>query len=330
MKFVRVRAPTKVTLFGEHAVVYGYPAIAAAIPKFVEISMRFRGGDGFAIVFEAPRLRASINRVELPTLSVEIGRHDVENFVAYVKKSLEICASSIGGLDKGLEIRVKSEVPPSIGLGTSAAVSVATLAACLEIHGVKVGREELAKLGWRVEREVQGAASPMDTATVVLGGIRLIDPKGVNHELLREEMEALVGFVPRKSTTAALVKQVNVLRKRVPHVVDGVMECIARVVEQSIDAVRKADLETLGMLANINHGLLQALGVVPEDMDRLVHSLRRAGALGAKVSGAGGGGAFIAFAPSNELEVLARVAKALGAEIASMKIGWLGVEVLNT
>jgi len=325
---VRARAPTKVTLFGEHAVVYGYPAVAAAVPKFVEVSMRFRGSGSFTISFESPYFRASVNRVVLPRLEVSVEVLDVEKFVAYVRKAIEMCSSVVGGLDAGLDVKIVSEVPPSIGLGTSASVSIATLMACLELHGVKLRRDEIAELGWRIEYEVQGAASPMDTATVALGGVRLIDPKSLRHELLRDELDVLVGFIPRRGTTAALVNRVKVLRDRFPNVVESVMECIARVVRDSVDAVRRGDVETLGLLANVNHGLLHALGVVPEEMDRVLHGLRKAGALGAKVSGAGGGGAFIAFAKPEELETLARVAKALGTEVATTRVGCPGASIV--
>ncbi len=325
MERIVVRVPAKITLFGEHAVVYGYPAIAASIPRYVIIeavpSERNR------VLFLGSDIRVPIRSADIEGLGAEVRRESVERVVSYVARALAVCSEQVGGLDGGLELRIESELPPSIGLGTSAAVSAGVLAACMAMHGVEIEASELAKLAWRVEREVQGAASPMDTATVCLGGVRLIDPKSLRHELLRESIDALVGYVPRAGTTASLVAYVKRLREAAPEVVEDVMKAIARVVEMGVEAVRRGDLETLGLLANVNHGLLHALGVVSEDSDRVIHALRKAGAYGAKMSGAGGGGAFIAFSRPDALPILAEVAKAMGARVVSLKAGGGGIVV---
>jgi len=327
LRRVLARVPVKITLFGEHAVVYGYPAVAAAVPRIVSVEARPRSDGRRVVRFEGVEIRVPLARVEVGSGSHEVKRDSVARVSSYVAKALDICSSVVGGLSEGIEIEIRSSLPPSIGLGTSASVSAGVLATCLELNGVRLDPRELAKLAWRVELEVQGAASPMDTATVCLGGVVLIDPVNHEHQLLRDSMDALVGYVPRVGSTATLVAYVRKLRERAPSVVRSVMEAIARVVRESVDAIAKLDYERLGMLANVNHGLLHALGVVSESSDRVVHALRRAGAYGAKMSGAGGGGAFIAFADPSILTHLARVARALGAEVVSLKAGCSGIEV---
>ncbi len=319
--------PAKVTLFGEHAVVYGYPAIAASIPTYLRIEASFRGRGGSIARFEGVELRIPVKALGIGFDFAEIDKSYASRLAAYISKALELCSEVVGGLDSGLEISVESPLPPSIGLGTSAAVSAGVLACCAKLHGVDLGVEELASLAWRVEKEVQGAASPMDTATVCLGGIRLIEPSQRRYPLLRDSLEALVGYVPRVGTTASLVAMVKNLMGRAPSVFRAVMEGISEVVKASIEAIKQGNLELLGLLASVNHGLLRALGVVSEASDRVVHALREAGAYGAKMSGAGGGGAFIAFADPRKLEVLSEVVRALGAKVVSLKIGCPGISL---
>jgi len=321
------RVPTKVTLFGEHAVVYGYPAIAAAVPKRIDVEARFRSDGRSVIRFEGVEIRVPLTAVDIGSGSHEARRESIDRIASYVSKAIEVCSSIVGGIDSGIEVSIRSSLPPSIGLGTSAAVSAGVLATCLELNGVSIDARELAKLAWRVELEVQGAASPMDTATVCLGGVVLVDPVNHRHRVVRDSIDALVGYVPRLGSTATLVAYVKKLRGSAPRVVESIMRAIAAVVDEGLDAVEKLDYERLGMLANANHGLLHALGVVSESSDRVVHALRRAGAYGAKMSGAGGGGAFVAFAQPGMLHRLAHVARALGAEVVSLKAGCSGIEV---
>jgi len=335
---VVVEAPLKVTLFGEHAVVYNKPAIAATIPRFVRVSMRFTEGDSIKVI-SAFSSQISLKLVELgrdrKVARLNVDEDAVAKLFRYVIKSIEFCEEFERAGRHGYEIRIESSTPPGAGLGTSAAISVATVAACMALHEeleTLDGRlDDIARIAWSVEKEVQGAASPMDTFTVTYGGIRLIKPWIPEAERLDVgDIPAIVGYIAKKMTTAELVARVRSLRTLFPAIAEGILNAIESLVYEALNRLKERDMKSLGVLMNINHELLSALGVSTPELDQIVNALRSAGALGAKLSGAGGGGAFVAIPHSVEgASVLKSVIKAFGGEIAAESFSNRGVALIN-
>ncbi len=339
MPQIEVRVPVKVTLFGEHAVVYNKPAIAATLPLYIRIEVKDL--DKPIIIMEsrgvsAPLRTAIHDRIAGITRG-EPYEESVKKVFSYVVKAIEVCEETLGISRRGYSVVIDSALPIGVGLGTSAAVSVGVVTACLALNtdtdlldsNVK---KRIAYLAWQTEKRVQGAASPMDTHTTTFGGLLYIKP----WIPLVEPIEApcalpiLVGYTPKLYTTAELVAHVKRLRERLGKVLDVVMDSIAMVVDEARKCIEACRLEELGELMNINHGFLSALGLVAPETDAILHALRRAGALGAKMSGAGGGGAFIALARSTrDIERLRAVAESLGATVVAQNIHRGGVEIVR-
>jgi len=336
--FVVVEAPLKVTLFGEHAVVYNKPAIAATIPRFVRVGMRFAGGDSVKVI-SAFSPQIGLKLVELgrdrKVVRLDIDEEAVAKLFRYVMKGIELCEEFERTSRRGYEIRIESSTPPGAGLGTSAAISVATVAACIALHEeleTLDGRlDDIARIAWSVEKEVQGAASPMDTFTVTYGGIRLIKPWIPEAEPLDVgDIPVIVGYIAKKMTTAELVARVRSLKTLFPAITEGILNTIESLVYEALNRLKERDMKSLGVLMNINHELLSALGVSTPELDQIVNALRSAGALGAKLSGAGGGGAFVAIPHSVEgASVLKSVIKAFGGEIAAESFSHRGVALIH-
>ncbi|NOZ59258.1 MAG: mevalonate kinase [Euryarchaeota archaeon] len=301
-------APGKVILFGEHAVVYGEPALVGAIERRVRVSAR--------------RLKEGVLRVYSDALGE--GREfsldelqDAGGAFRYVKRAVGV-AFEEAGESSGLELRISSELPPASGLGSSAAVAVATLKAVLALLGADVGAERLASLGHRVELEVQGSASPTDTAAATYGGVLFVRPgRGIERLSLEGELPLIVGNTRKERSTKLLVARVRELREALPEVVDPIIGSIGRVTREARRCLEEGELSRVGMLMNINHGLLEALGVSTEELSRLVHIARSAGAEGAKLTGAGGGGCMLALAGERH----GRVLEALGKRCEAMPAG---------
>jgi len=112
------------------------------------------------------------------------------------------------------------------------------------------------------------------------------------------ELPIVIGYVERTATTKEMVEMVKKLKERYPDLVDGIMKEIGAVTLEAEKALLKRDLEKVGELMNINHGLLDSLGVSNYSLNEIVYVARAAGALGSKLTGAGGGGAVIALAPN--------------------------------
>ncbi|MEM0029246.1 MAG: mevalonate kinase, partial [Ignisphaera sp.] len=332
-----IKVPLKATLFGEHAVVYGKPAIAFTLPLHILVE---------AMDVHEQKIVVEFNNVLLPIRKIEFNREDnlfskteVDNdvakrFVSYIATAIGLCEDEVKpGRRRGFIMYLKSPVPTGVGLGTSAAVSVATTTLCLSTYlsTTEIEKSLIAKLSWRTEQIVQGVASPMDTYTITFGGIRYIDPATPKAEPLPTptKMNLIVGYTPKKSTTAVLVSNVKKLLKSSISA-SKIVDAIGSIVEEARSSILQGDAERIGILMNLNHGLLDSLGVVSLEHHTIVNTLRGAGALGAKTSGAGGGGAFIALARDEEhANILKRVAEALGATIVATGIESTGVEVVE-
>ncbi len=298
-------APGKVTLFGEHAVVYGYPAIVTAIGRRVWVTAESRSDD--AVVIAALDLRVPGVVVTYRGNEVIIGTDYGRTLsaVAYLRKAIEITSDYLGTRG-GVNLTVRSEMPVGAGLGTSAAVSVATIAAYSKVLGYELRKDEIARLGWEVEKAIQGIASPMDTSIASFGGIIKIWKEG--KEFVRKQLSVsieeplIIGYVERQHTTAEMVKAVKNLKERYGELIELIMKAIGRLTEEAESALLQGDVLKVGTLMNVNHGLLEALNVSTMKLSQIVYAARAAGALGAKLTGAGGGGAVIALASKDNAE----------------------------
>jgi len=337
MVSVRVRVPVKVTLFGEHAVVYQKPAIAATLPLYIRVEARPLDREIITVEsrgINVPLRKAVYNRSS-NIVSGEVDSDIVKRIVSYVIKAIEVCEETVEARLKGYSVTIESSLPVGVGLGTSAAISVGTVTACLALNKVVTVlnndvRKLIAYLAWQTEKRVQGAASPMDTHTVTFGGLLYVKPwiPSVEPIELKCKFPLIVGYTHKAYTTAELVSRVRNLYTKHSKVVELILNLIAVVVEEARKCIEECRLDELGELMNINHGLLSALGVVSPQTDAIVHALRRAGALGAKMSGAGGGGAFIALAKTEkDAEMLSSVVKGLGATVVAQSIHMGGVDI---
>ena len=273
---VRASAPGKFILFGEHAVVYGKPAIAIAIDLRTEITAK---------------------RAESTTID---GKSLKEHKSFYIR---EIMRRWDGG---PVSMEIKTEVPPSSGLGSSAALSVAMVGALHSLKGIQ-DRELIAREAFDIEYRVQGGASPTDTSTSTLGGAVYISSERTDgfrwsmerkgrvwniHSIDAPEMDFVVGVTGEHSSTKEMVDKVKRVVQRSPFGRD-IIEEIGEVVEKGRSALLRGDIVELGELMNQNHELLSMLGVSCKKIEALIKPIKDM-VYGAKLTGAGGGGSIIA------------------------------------
>jgi mevalonate kinase len=261
-------APGKVFLFGEHAVVYGKPGIAMAIK---------------------PRVFVTVRDTKRPSRAKS----------PYIDGCFE--AMNVLG-----SVYINSQIPSSSGLGSSAAVTVATLSAINDEFKMNKTREEIADMAFEIEKKVQkGRASPTDTTVSTYGGIVLITG-GSRRRLPPQNMHLVIGDSLVSHSTARMVEQVAELKNKHPSIVDPVLDAIEGVTMSAIHHL--SNPRELGRYMNMNHALLEVLGVGHPQLARLVLAARSAGAFGAKITGAGGGGCMVALCPK---PVKHRVARAI-------------------
>lgn len=250
-------APGKVFLFGEHAVVYGKPGIAMAIK---------------------PRVFVTVRDTKRPSRAKS-------PYIDNCFEAMEVMGS----------VYINSQIPSSSGLGSSAAVTVATLSAINDEFKKNKTREDIANMAFEIEKKVQkGRASPTDTTVSTYGGIVLISG-GSRRRLPPQNMHLVIGDSLISHNTAKMVEQVGELKKNYPNIVDPVLDAIEGVSMSAIHHL--SNPRELGRYMNMNHALLEVIGVGHPQLAKMVLAARDAGAFGAKITGAGGGGCMVALCP---------------------------------
>jgi mevalonate kinase len=311
-------APAKVILFGEHFVVYGEPSIVMAIDKRAYAKVELR---------QDKRLHVrSVNfnlagYFENGYFQVEQGdakeaKLKFEPLKLAVEQVLEIYGENVG-----LDVEVNSAVPIAAGLGSSAAVAAAVTAAVGALLKVKMSKEVVFRISYEAEKIVHDSPSEVDPAVSTFGGALLFQmDTGVRPLDVKGDVPLLVGYTGVKRSTRVQVAKVRDVRSRYSRVIDHVMKAAREIALRAIDALRDGDLETLGDLMNINHALLCGLGISDESLEWLINAARKAGALGAKLTGAGGGGCMIALAENERLkQVLEAIQMAGGSPFVARK-----------
>jgi len=296
-------APGKVYLFGEHAVVYGEPAIPCAIGRRARVTAE-RRESGLAVSAENLSLdgftvRWDGDADEQP--DVDVPTPLVEAALGYVSGAVDQARDAAGAPDAGFEITVESDLPLGAGLGSSAAVVVAAIDAATRALGVELSREELADRAYRVEYDVQdGEASRADTFCSTMGGAVRVE--GDQRERLADppHLPLVVGYDGGAGDTGELVARVRKLREEYGFAADTV-RAIGDVVRQGERALAADDVSEVGRLMDFDHGLLSALGVSSRTLDAMAWAAREAGADGAKLTGAGGGGCVVALGEPAEV-----------------------------
>lgn len=268
--------PGKVILLGEHGVVYGHPALAA--PLCIGVTAQ---------------------AVPHSHCEVELAEPSPSGATQLLKQAFEQVAELAGR--PAVKVTLKSELPLSVGLGSSGALSVACAQVLLEAkHGRAADSATVGKLAFEMEKLFHGTPSGVDHTTSAEKALLYYRrTPGEDHGhferlLVKSSLPLVVAICGARSGTKKTVAELRSRKEIWPQRYTRLFSEIGQLVEEGRAAIEAGDLKSLGDLMNVNHGLLSALGLSSAQLDSAVHQLRSAGALGAKLTGAGGdGGAVI-------------------------------------
>ncbi len=286
-------ACAKVILCGEHAVVYGRPAIALPLPRLratATATAREPGDDSRADDVEviAPDINARY------WMRLQPGRP--------LARIVQLTLTRIGMSPEHADWRpftlcLTSDIPVGANLGSGAAASVAAARATAAFFDHALSPEELSALAFEVEQMHHGTPSGIDN-TVVAYEQPVWFIRGQPPQILAAAgaLTLVIGDTGESTPTRVPVGDVRAAWQRNPETYEALFDRIARLVTQARDALLAHDLGLLGEAMNANHALLQTLTVSNADLDALCAAARGAGALGAKMSGGGRGGNMIALA----------------------------------
>lgn len=204
-------------------------------------------------------------------------------------------AAAVVGRPK-IRVEVKSELPVSMGLGSSGALSVACAKVLLQSAHRSVDPAVVSALAFEMEKEFHGTPSGVDHTTSARGELvfyrRPVGSTVGVAETVKplKPLPVVIAIAGARQGTKGTVAALRTRRDRWPARYGRMFEHIAELVTEARDAIEAGDLESVGDLMNMNQGLLSALGLSSPRIEEVVHALRGAGALGAKLTGAGGDG----------------------------------------
>ena len=300
---VTASAPGKTILFGEHSVVYGKPAIAVAVDRRAYVKIEKREDTRTHVNVEELGISGFLN-LKKGTIELEKGEKGRKGILEYVIRSLMKT-----GTDDGVEVTINLDIPIGAGLGSSAAVTVATILSSSAINNIKLTMDEIAKLAHQVELEVQGAASPIDTTLSTHGGIIYLsrDAQEIVQIDINTEIPIVIGYTSKRGNTGKLIESVRLKMESHPQIMIPILNSMEALTNGAREAILMNDHKMIGEFMNINHGLLDAIGVNTEELSKMVFAARKSGALGSKLTGAGGGGSMIAYCPGRVEEVVSSI-----------------------
>jgi mevalonate kinase len=273
-------APAKVILFGEHAVVYGQPAIAVPVSS-VRAHASVEPGRGLSIN------AADLGEMLTVDLEAEL-EHALAIMARLVLKTLDMQPPDA-------TITIHSEIPPASGMGSGAAVATALGRTLSTILGHPLDNPILNNLVYEVEKLHHGTPSGIDNTVIVYEQpVYFVREQPIETLKIGAPFTLLIGDTGISASTRVAVADVRKLYETDHDAVQPVLDHIGNAVKNARQAIESGNTEALGDLMRENHTLLQQLTVSSPELDSLVRKAVDAGALGAKLSGGGRGGNMIA------------------------------------
>ena len=287
----RSYASGKIILLGEHAVVYGRPALAAPIPLAVEA----RVVDSADTVLLIPRWG-----IEQRVPPMSENPQGVTGILALLLERLDLAS-------RALTIEAFPNVPRAMGLGGSSALAVAVIRALSDHFKLDLSNERVNELAFECERAAHGTPSGVDNTIATYGSTLLFENNGSpSFQEVRPagSVSIAIGISGKESLTATTVAQVRKAWERQPERYERIFDQIGDLTRAGTEALQDGAYQELGELMNLCQGYLNALQVSTPELEELIHIARRRGAVGAKLTGGGGGGSVIALCPDGADDVV--------------------------
>ncbi|HEC94856.1 MAG TPA: mevalonate kinase [Thermoplasmatales archaeon] len=285
----------KVILFNEHFVVYGIPAVAAAIGDTTVA--RVEDSEGFELID---------NRPETPGYKKE-KREQQKDSLKRIFEAMDIAVEK-----NPVKIVLEGDLIAASGLGASAASCVAIARALSDHFNLNLDDDQINRVAYEGEKGYHGNPSGIDNTAATYGGViwfqRKPDGNVIERIKLREPVEIVIGNTGRVADTKKAVAGVRERKEKYPDKYNQIFKEARKLVFDARSALEDFDIQRVGDLMNKNHRLLQEIEVSSEELDRLVEIALEDGAFGAKLTGGGLGGNMIALTPGKDLQEKVAVA----------------------
>lgn len=302
-------APGKIILFGEHAVVYKRPALAVPVNQ-VQVDVEVLDSDKPGVWIDAPIVNL---QGELSTLPSD---HPIGSVILKVFQRLGLSSPSgrgVGG--EGISVTITSTIPVAAGLGSGAAVSVALIRALSSFLNRPLSNEQVNQLVFEVEKLHHSTPSGIDNTVITYNmPVYYIKEKPIETFKCGKPFTIVIGDTGIPAPTKESVGDVRRLWLRDQNRFESIFDEVAQISTMARHLIETGRPELLGELMDHNHEFLQQMTVSSPELDVLVAAARKAGALGAKLSGGGRGGNMIALVNQASAESVAAALLSAGAK----------------
>jgi len=307
-------ASGKVILLGEHAVVYGVPAIVVGIDRGATAHACAIGPDSAKgpseLVVSAGTTASRHPGPADGQMTVRVTANETSDLARAFSALLGAC-----GVSSPVHVEAMTDLPAAAGLGCSAALGVAIVRALDAWQGKPgAGSNDVVERAMAWEKVFHGNPSGVDATAAARGGCilyeRRIDGASMKEIRRRAPLKLAIGHTGTASTTRVMVEQVAKLRERKGDLVGRTFEGIRSLVANARLALEANDDVGLGRLMDLNQMLLSGLMLSTEEIETMCRVARDAGAFGAKLTGSGGGGCVVALARGDAEPILASWEKA--------------------
>ena len=304
---INASASAKTILFGEHAVVYGYPAIAVPISSLrATAEIIKQTGRDSGIHIKAPDIDKE--------LILNFDAKQLDQINDALSTTVKLVIDKLGVKIPSWDITIQSTIPLASGLGSGAAVSTAIARSFISAFGKSVDLQTLNEIVFEVEKIHHGTPSGVDNTVIVYEKpIYFIRDKIIEPFEIKHKFSLIIADTGHPAPTKIAVSDVRKLYETDKKNTVTTLEAIGKIAEEGRIALVSGDHCQLGVLMTQNHQLLRDLTVSSPLLDKLVEVAIQAGALGAKLSGGGRGGNMIALVTAETQEAVTIALKKAGA-----------------
>lgn len=323
-------APGNIFLFGEHAAVYGYPAIIASVDIRTTVKLKDISGNKITVISQLGTIEAELNEGKLK--DEKISNPELEIIFFFIKQTVENFS-----IKCAFEAEIESQIPVGSGMSSSTAVLCSLFGALTAFAGKSIDAEDYFNYIFPFQRQIHGgSASGNEIISSSLGGINYITKE--NDEVKRAQFSniklnvVIADSLVKSPTKLTVANHVPGMIKRRKDDVFSKFDEIMGIVEEAVILLSKEKLteieeKQLGNLMNLNQNVLDKLYLSHPKLDDCIDEARKAGALGAKLSGSGWGGIMFALATPKNQEDIKTALESTGAKTIVSKIGVEGIKI---
>ena len=304
MAAIAETAPGKIILFGEHAVVYGRPAIAVPVTQVQAKAVVLANpvGQPGQVNIDAPDVGLHTTLNDLPE------EHPLSLAIRGVQEHLDILRLP------AFRLRVTSTIPIASGLGSGAAISVAIARAVSAFLGKPLSNADVSAIAYRADQAYHGTPSGIDNSVIAYAQtIFFVRGRPLEYLQIKNPFTVVIGDSGMRSPTSVVVADLRLRWQAEPQSYEPIFDQIGAIALDARRCIENGQPAHIGALMTQNQALLQQLDVSSPELDRVIQAALDAGASGAKLCGGGRGGNMIALVEQDNAQSVATALLAAGA-----------------